>query len=332
MSKKEKETEFAPEKPMIPPSVQGKFKDNYFRASEISEKNRNFIKLCPSFDVALGGGLMSGQIIEVKGVPKSGKSTASIELAKKAQEQFGSQVHYMDIEHRLRGALLDIIGIKKEDVHTYRSVKGSILTGSDYLKILTEICEDFENCFIIVDSIPLLSFADSDAVANSASRITETLKKLSTSVELNNHFLVLLNHEKEKIDFRSRVKQFYSPGGQQIQYGSSTIIRMNTGGKIYEGVDEGKRPIGHKIYVDIVTSPIASPCRTELNLIYGKGIDKDGDVFDFAKDLSLIKVAGAGWTTWKDIKSQGKDNFISTLKESNKWQELVDECYKTAGY
>lgn len=326
-----KDDKEAKEKSLIPQTVSDKFKENYFKAHDITERNRDFIRLCPSFDVALGGGIMSGQIIEIKGVPKGGKSSLSIELAKKAQDQFNKEVHFIDAEMRLRGSLLDIVGINKEHFHVYKSVKGSVLTGPEYLKIITELCEDFENLFIIVDSIPLLLFLNSEAVANAASEITEVLKKIATSVDINNHILVLLNHEKEKIDFRSRVKQYYSPGGAQLQYGSSTIIRVNAGSKIWDGDSEGKKMLGHKMYIDILTSPIAAPCKTELNLLYGKGIDKDGDVVEFAKDAGLIDLKGC-WYQYGDIKSQGLSKFMDAIRAENKWDILVSECYKAAGF
>jgi len=298
-----------------------KYRKNIITPEALGNIKRTKLKLCPSLDAAMDGGLLSGQIIEISGPPKIGKTTLALTWGQKAIEQ-GYKILYIDVEQRLRKEMLDMLNINQQNITVIRSVEDSILTGEDYLEIILDAIRSFEPTFFIIDSVPAMIF--DNKVGGSSKPLTNTIRMMNPIVEIKNHFVIWLNHEKIFIDPTSRSKKTYTPGGVHLQYQSSTLIQL-----IYTKLlrdNTGKAQIGHEFAVNIKSAPTSSPSVAYLQLLYNHGIDIEHDIFMFATSLGIIKVAGS-WVTWDDIKAQGQIKFIKEVQNNNKWDELVQLCY-----
>ena len=304
------------------------YKDNIIQGNNIIDDPPVKLGICPSLDVCLDGGLQAGQLIEIAGPPKIGKTTLSLTWAKHALK-YGYKVVYLDVEHRIQPTLLNIIGIPPEQVTIIRSSQNKVLNAVDYLTILYHMILDEEKLFIILDSVASLRLSTDDptkaTVGGVAKLLTQSIREANPFIAVKKHFVILLNHEKEYIDTYSRAKKTYTTGGMYIQFQCSTLVRLSFKQKIADK-NTGKQ-IGHDMYVKILSAPTSSPTQSYLRLIYNKGIDIDNDIFMFAETIGLIKVSGS-WFTWGKYKVQGKENFIQQMKECGEWDKITQLCYE----
>ena len=298
------------------------FKGNFFDGININDDERAFFKLSPSIDIVLGGGLMSGQFVELSGAPKIGKSSAAIYWAKSAIEQ-GYHVYVLDVEQRLRKSLMDIVGINKDNLTVVKSIEEKILMGEDYLTILENLIKDTKKSFFIVDSIPALRF-ETGSVGELAKKMTEFIRKVSPIVDVKNQCVILLNHEKQAINMTGYGPKTYTSGGVHIKYQSSTIISV---AKMATLKTPAGLPYGHTVLFKIKCSPTTGPCEGKINLLYGKGFDINDDIVQLALELGVIDMKGS-WFTVEGESVQGRKNVIEHLVNKNLIDEILKKCYK----
>ena len=198
------------------------FEKNVITGDELNITDKTFFRICPALDIALCGGLISGQWVELSGKAKVGKTSLALTYADDVIKR-GGTVNIFDIEHRLDPRLLDVIGLDKSKVKIIRSTIDRVMSGDDILRYLGEILKDQKNTFNIIDSVPAMVFEDeltSESVGIPSKKLTKFFREFNAALNINNHTVVWLNHEKTAINFRNKsgIQQTYTPGGDYIQF------------------------------------------------------------------------------------------------------------------
>lgn len=277
-----------------------------------------------SLDLALGiGGLPRGRIVEIYGPEASGKTTLALHLVASAQKEKG-EVAYIDVEHALEPAYARALGV---DIDSLLISQPD--TAEQALQITEALVRSGALDVIVIDSVAALlprseleGEMGESSVGILARLMSQALRKLTGIVSRTNCIVVFINQLREKI--ATGYGQGYgnpetTPGGRALKYYAS--VRLDV--RRIEALKQGEEVIGNKTKIKVVKNKVAPPFKEVIvDIIYGEGISKVGEIIDLAVKLEIIEKAGA-WFTVCGERIQGRDSVREFLtKNPDKADEI----------
>ena len=273
-----------------------------------------------SLDIALGlGGVPKGRIIEVYGPESSGKTTVALHMVAEVQKR-GGIAGFIDAEHALDPAYAKNIGVDIENLYISQPDNGE-----QALEITETMVRSGAVDIIIVDSVAALvpkAEIDGDMgdshVGLQARLMSQALRKLTAAISKSNCIVIFINQLREKVGV-----MFGNPetttGGRALKFYSS--IRLDV--RRIEALKQGGEMVGNRTRIKVVKNKVAPPFReAELDIMFGKGISKEGDVLDLAASVGIVQKSGAWFAYGGDKIGQGRENAKAYLREH---PEIMDE-------
>ena len=274
-----------------------------------------------SVDIALGGGIPRGRIMEVYGPESSGKTTFSSYLVGQVQKR-GGLAAFIDAEHAFDPDYAKTLGVKLEDLLVSQPD-----TGEQALEIVETLVRSNAVDIIVVDSVAaLVPRAEiegemGDAMVGVQARLmSQALRKLTGAISKSKTTVVFINQIRMKIGV-----MFGNPetttGGNALKFYSSVRIEIRK----KEVLKEGDVAVGVMTGIKVVKNKIAPPFRTAtFDLIYGEGVSREGDILETGAAQEIVRKSGA-WYYWGEIKlGQGKEGAREYLKANPDLAEKID--------
>ncbi len=281
-----------------------------------------------SLDIALGvGGIPRGRIVEIYGPESSGKTTVALHMVAEVQKR-GGIAGFIDAEHALDPVYAKNIGVDIDNL--YISQPDS---GEQALEITETMVRSGAVDIIIVDSVAALvpkAEIDGDMgdshVGLQARMMSQACRKLTAAISRTNCVVVFINQLREKVGV-----MFGNPetttGGRALKFYAS--VRLDV--RRTESLKQGGEVIGNHTRVKVVKNKVAPPFKqAEFDIMFGKGISREGDVLDLAANLGIIQKSGA-WFAYEGEKiGQGRENAKNYLAENPQVMTEVENKVREA--
>jgi len=278
---------------------------------------------CLSLDVALGvGGIPKGRIIEVFGPESSGKTTLALHVVAEAQK-VGGYAAFIDAEHAMDPEYAKNLGVNLDELLVSQPD-----SGEQSLEITETLVRSGAIDIIVIDSVAALvpraelegEMGDSH-MGLQARLMSQALRKLTGTVSRSNTTVLFVNQIREKIGVMFGNPET-TPGGRALKFYSSIRLDIRRIGSLKDGSDM----VGNRTRVKVVKNKVAPPFKsTEFDIMYGKGISKEGDIVDLALKGDIIEKTGA-WFAYGDMKiGQGRENAKQYLADND---EIYNEIIK----
>ena len=276
-----------------------------------------------SLDLALGiGGLPRGRIVEIYGPESSGKSTLAMHVVAEAQRN-GGICAYIDAEHAMDPVYAKAIGVDIDEMLISQPD-----TGEQGLEIADMLIRSGAIDIIVVDSVAALTpraeiegeMGDTH-VGLQARLMSQALRKLTGTLSKSRTIAVFINQLREKVGVVYGSPEV-TPGGRALKFYSSIRLEIRR----VESLKDGAEIIGNRTRVKVVKNKCAPPFRSaEFDIMYGKGISREGSVLDVAVDLGIVKKSGAWYTYEGEQLGQGRENAKQFLRETPEMMIELDE-------
>ncbi len=269
-----------------------------------------------SLDIALGvGGYPKGRIIEIYGPESSGKTTFALHAIAEVQRQ-GGRAAFIDAEHSLDPVYASNLGVNINDL-----LLSQPDTGEQALEICDALVKSEAVSIIVIDSVAaLVPQAEIDGemgdshVGLQARLMSQALRKLSGSINKTNTIVIFINQLREKVGVMFGNPET-TPGGKALKYYASVRLDIRRGEQIKQGSDV----IGNKTNIKVVKNKVAPPFKTAVvDIMYGEGISKEGELIDLASDANIMEKSGAWYSYTGEKVGQGKENVKLFLKNNDK--------------
>ena len=285
---------------------------------KLGEQTDRKISTVPSgslaLDVALGiGGYPRGRIVEVYGPESSGKTTVALHAIAEVQQQ-GGQAAFIDAEHALDPVYAEKLGVNIDEL-----LLSQPDTGEQALEIAEALVRSGAVDIIVVDSVAALvpkaeiegEMGDSH-VGLQARLMSQALRKLSGAINKSKTIAVFINQVREKVGVMFGNPET-TPGGRALKFYSSVRLEVRRA----ETLKQGNDMVGNKTRIKIVKNKVAPPFKTaDVDIMYGEGISKEGEILDMATDLDIIQKSGSWYSYNDDRLGQGRENAKQFLKEN----------------
>ena len=279
-----------------------------------------------SLDIALGqGGFPKGRIVEVYGPESSGKTTVALHAVAEVQKR-GGIAGFIDAEHALDPVYAKNIGVDIDNLYISQPDNGE-----QALEIAETMVRSNAVDIVIVDSVAALvpkAEIDGDMgdshVGLQARLMSQALRKLTAVIAKSNCIVIFINQLREKVGI-----MFGNPetttGGRALKFYSS--VRLDV--RRIESLKQQGEVIGNRTRIKVVKNKIAPPFKeAEFDIMFGKGISKEGDILDIAADLDIINKSGA-WYAYNGEKiGQGRENAKQYLAEHKDVYDAVEKMVR----
>ena len=276
-----------------------------------------------SLDIALGlGGIPKGRVVEVYGPESSGKTTVALHIVAEVQKR-GGIAGFIDAEHALDPVYAKRIGVDIDNLYISQPDNGE-----QALEITETMVRSGAVDIVIVDSVAaLVPKAEIDGemgdshVGLQARLMSQALRKLTGVISKTNCSVIFINQLREKVGV-----MFGSPetttGGRALKFYSS--VRLDVRRK--EALKQAGEVIGNHVCVKVVKNKIAPPFKeAEFDIMFGKGISKEGDILDLGAGVNIISKSGSWYAYNGDKIGQGRENAKTYL---NTHPEVMEEIEK----
>jgi recombination protein RecA len=267
-----------------------------------------------SLDLALGiGGLPRGRVVEIFGPESSGKSTLAMHVVAEAQRN-GGICAYIDAEHAMDPVYAQAIGVNIDDLLISQPD-----TGEQALEITDMLVRSGSIDVVVIDSVAALTpraeiegeMGDTH-VGLQARLMSQALRKLTGNLSKSRTIAVFINQLREKIGVMFGSPET-TPGGRALKFYSSVRLDIRR----IESIKDGAEVVGNRTRVKVVKNKVASPFRqAEFDIMYGKGISREGSLLDVAVEHGIAKKSGAWFTYEGEQLGQGRENAKTFLIEN----------------
>ena len=281
-----------------------------------------------TLDMALGiGGYPKGRIIEIYGPESSGKTTLTLHAIAEVQKQGGTAA-FIDAEHAIDPVYAKNLGVNIDEL-----ILSQPDSGEQGLEIAETLVRSGAIDLVVVDSVAALvpqveldgEMADQQ-MGLQARLMSKALRKLSGVMNKTDYTIIFINQLREKIGVI-----FGNPetttGGRALKFYSSVRVEIRRS----EAIKNGTEIVGNKVNIKVVKNKVAPPFKsTQVDIIYGKGISRDGEVLDLAVDKDIVDKSGA-WYAYKGEKiGQGRENAKRYLVEHPDIMNEITEAIKAS--
>jgi recombination protein RecA len=267
-----------------------------------------------ALDLALGvGGLPRGRVVEIYGPESSGKSTLAMHVVAEAQRN-GGICAYIDAEHAMDPVYAKAIGVDIDELLISQPD-----TGEQALEITDMLVRSGALDVVVIDSVAALTpraeiegeMGDTH-VGLQARLMSQALRKLTANLNRTKTICVFINQLREKIGVMFGSPET-TPGGRALKFYSSVRLDIRR----IESIKDGVEVVGNRTRVKVVKNKVAPPFRqAEFDIMYGKGISREGSLLDVGVDLGFIKKSGAWFTYEGEQLGQGRENAKSFLADN----------------
>jgi len=277
-----------------------------------------------ALDVSLGiGGYPKGRVVEIYGPESSGKTTVALHAIAEAQKQ-GGQAAFIDAEHALDPVYARALGVDIDEL-----LLSQPDTGEQALEIAEALVRSGAVDIVVVDSVAALvpkaeiegEMGDSH-VGLQARLMSQALRKLSGAINKSKTTAIFINQIREKVGVMFGNPET-TPGGRALKFYSSVRLEVRRA----ETLKIGNDAVGNKARIKVVKNKVAPPFKqAEVDIMYGKGISKEGEVLDIGSDLDIVQKSGAWYSYNGERLGQGRENAKQYLKEN---EDVFEEISKT---
>ncbi len=281
-----------------------------------------------ALDNALGiGGVPRGRIVEIYGPESSGKTTLSLEILAEAQAM-GGVVAFIDAEHALDPGYAARIGVDIDEVLISQPD-----TGEQALEICDMLVRSGAIDVVVVDSVAALTpraeiegeIGDS-TVGLQARLMSQALRKLAGSLSKSNTTCIFINQLREKIGVMFGNPET-TPGGRALKFFAS--VRMDI--RRVDTIKVNGESVGNRVRVKVVKNKVAPPFKQcEFDIMYGRGISKEGSILDMAVEKGIVSKSGAWFTYDKERLGQGREAAKDFLLANPDLMDEIDHKVRVA--
>ena len=281
-----------------------------------------------ALDIALGiGGLPRGRVVEVFGPEASGKSTLAMHVVAEAQRN-GGVCAYIDAEHAMDPVYAAAIGVNVDELYISQPD-----TGEQGLEIADMLIKSGALDVVVIDSVAALvpraeiegEMGDAH-VGLQARLMSQALRKLTANLNRSRTICVFINQLREKIGVIYGSPET-TPGGRALKFYSSVRLDIRR----VESIKDGAEVVGNRTRVKVVKNKVSAPFKqAEFDIMYGRGISREGSLLDVAVDLGIAKKSGAWYTYEGEQLGQGRENAKQFLAENVDVMVQVSEKVRAA--
>ncbi len=267
-----------------------------------------------ALDIALGiGGLPRGRVVEVYGPESSGKSTLAMHVVAEAQRN-GGVCAYIDAEHAMDPVYASAIGVNVDELLISQPD-----TGEQALEITDMLIRSGALDVVVIDSVAALvpraeiegEMGDTH-VGLQARLMSQALRKLTANLNRSNTICLFINQLREKIGVMFGSPET-TPGGRALKFYSSVRLDIRR----IESIKDGAEITGNRTRVKVVKNKVSPPFKqAEFDIMYGKGISREGSLLDVGVELGIVKKSGAWFTYEGEQLGQGRENAKTFLAEN----------------
>ncbi len=277
-------------------------------------------------DSALGvGGFPRGRVIEVFGPESSGKTTLALHVIAEAQRA-GGNAAFIDAEHALDPGYARKLGVDVDNLLVSQPDCGEqaleitgALVGSNAIDVLV-----VDSVAALVPKAELEGEMGDSFMGLHARLMSQAIRKLTASLSRANACLIFINQVREKIGV-----VFGNPetttGGRALKFYSSVRVEVRR----IASLKDGDQVIGNRTKIKVVKNKVAAPFRdAEVDILYGEGISREGDLLDLGAEQGVVEKSGAWFSYQGERLGQGRDNARTLLKERPELRERIDAAIR----
>ncbi|MEL7158616.1 MAG: recombinase RecA [Actinomycetota bacterium] len=280
-----------------------------------------------ALDVALGiGGLPRGRVTEIYGPESSGKTTLAMHVVAEAQRN-GGICAFIDAEHAMDPVYAKAIGVDVDELLISQPD-----TGEQALEIADMLIRSGALDVVVIDSVAALTpraeiegeMGDSH-VGLQARLMSQALRKLTANLNKSKTICIFINQLREKIGVMFGSPET-TPGGRALKFYSSVRLDIRR----IESLKDGVEVVGNRTRVKVVKNKCAAPFKkAEFDIMYSKGISREGSVLDLAVEQELVKKSGAWYTYEGEQLGQGRENAKEFLIQNPEVMVEISELVRT---
>jgi len=283
---------------------------------------------CISLDLAMGvGGFPRGRVIEIFGPESSGKTTVALHAIAQAQKD-GGMAAFIDAEHALDPLYAKHLGV---DINNLLVSQPD--SGEQALEIAEALVRSGAIDVIVIDSVAaLVPKAELDGemgdvhVGLQARLMSQALRKLTAHIGKSKACCIFINQIREKVGIIYGNNET-TTGGRALKFYSSVRLEVRKG----EAIKQGTEVIGSRAKIKVVKNKVAPPFKTtEVDIMYGTGISREGDLLDIAAAMEIVSKSGSWYSYEGERIGQGRENSKEYIKNNPEFYDLLEKKVKEA--